>query len=215
MAVNKKADKYKKRAAKEAALNPETEAAPQADAAQLMMGQMFAESLKLMKAVNSRVIQLENEIVNLKTRLKAVDFRSIAMLSAAEEVGALPKDLVLSKVIDFHVDEFNKGSDKQDEDLALLNADDQTAEGGMFMILTADMTDELGNTVAEERIVRAKTLIGDEQEVLPGINAAILGASVGSKTPLTVEKDGKTFNVTITLLGLRRAPPAPANAETV
>jgi hypothetical protein len=151
-------------------------------------------------AVYQKLYQMDAAIQSGQRVSSALDFRTRAMMALLEKTGITESE-IKTQVEQLQVEQFNRDSEEDDKKRSLVPADGP-AENGHFATTTINLYKD-GVEVENERIVRSKVELG-KSELLPEVDAAVLGMSVGDTKEFPLDLQGRTDTAKITLLALKK-----------
>jgi hypothetical protein len=202
--VNNKAQEYKKRQAKVAGA--------QAD----MNANKLDGQQRMITGIAMKVYELETKLNRLTQRLSGAeataryaDYRSSALTTLLQNSGTYSEAAVLNEIEVLQVKDFEANSEVDDQrnNLEVFNG---AAETGLQAIVSLKFFKD-GSELHTERVVRSKMELG-KNEILPGVDEAVTGLTPGQTKRIAIDLQGKTDEMEITLLGLRKQRPVAETA---
>ena len=151
-------------------------------------------------AVYQKLYQMEAAIQSGQRVSSALDFRTRAITTLLGKAGITESE-IKAEVEALQVEQFNRDSEEDDKKRGLVTADGP-AENGHFATTTIRLYKD-GVEVENERIVRSKVELG-KAELLPEIDAAVLGMNVGETRQFALDLQGRSDTAEVTLLALKK-----------
>lgn len=155
-------------------------------------------------AMYQKVYQLDSAIQTGQRINSALDFRTRALTQLVQKAGITEED-VKAKVEELQVEQFERDSAEDDTRRKLVPAEGP-AQNGQFVTTTIRLYKD-GAEVENERIVRSKVELG-KAELLPEVDAAVLGMSVGETKKFDLNLQGRTDSAEVTVLSISKVAEA-------
>jgi hypothetical protein len=164
------------------------------------------QSLKqALMTVYQKLYQVDNAAQTSQRVANALDLRTRAMMVLLGKVG-ITEQQIKDQVEELQVEQFNRDSKEDDKKRGLVEADGP-ADNGHFATTTIRLYKD-GTEIESERIVRSKIELG-KAELLPEIDAAIVGMSVGETKQFPLELQGRSDSAELTLLSIKKKSETP------
>ncbi len=203
MSGNTKAELYKKRHAKQVAAQTEV------NTNQLQNNQRMIAGLAMkLYSLEQSVQRLQSRLDKAEASARYADYRSSALSTLLQASNTYSEEAILAEIEKLQIADFEINSSLDDQKNNLKDAGNGPAENGQQAILILKLLKD-GKELISERVVRSKIELG-KNELLPGVDEAVVGMSVGETKQVAMDLQGKTDQAEITLLGLRKVKPAPA-----
>jgi len=200
---NVKAERYKKRHQKQVAAQTEV------NTDQLNSNKRIIAGLAMkLYEMEQKVQRMSKRLERAEATARYADYRSSALSTLLQASGTYSEESILNEIESLQIKDFETNSSLDDQQNNLEDAGNGPAENGQQAILTLKLLKD-GKELITERVVRSKIELG-KNEMLPGIDEALVGMNVGESKRVPLDLQGKTDEAEITLLGLRKAKPAPA-----
>ena len=157
-----------------------------------------------------RVKALEEKLQRLDKVVQINDWQLSALSRLLKRfVPELTAELLDKTIAEIQVEDFVTYSDQMDANQKLVDAADEVPQDYYHVIFTSRTFDTDWNELKDERLVRARAELGKE-ELLEPMELALRAMKVGETYSLNLEHDGKELIAEVTLLGLRKPVPQPA-----
>lgn len=155
-------------------------------------------------AMYQKIYQMDSAIQTNQRVGSALDFRTRALTQLLERAGISEQD-IKAKVEELQVEQFERDSSEDDKRRNLVPAEGP-AQNGHFVTTTIRLFKD-GSEVENERIVRSKVELG-KSELLPEVDQAVTGMSVGETKKFDLNLQGRTDSAEVTLLAISKVAEA-------
>jgi len=160
-------------------------------------------------SIYQKMYQMDAAIQQNQRVGNALDFRTRALSQLLERAGVTEKQ-IREKVEELQVEQFERDSAEDDKNRNLVAAEGP-AQNGLFATTTIRLFKD-GVEVENEKIVRSKIELG-KSELLPEVDQAIAGMSVGDTKTFALDLQGRTDTAELTLLSLKKVAEPESKEE--